>query len=141
MAEKIKHPFYEFEIISSGCAVELLVNDMPCFQNYLKGGITVDWPVNVSIPQLVGSVNLPNNTNYTVNLKAIKARLDQHIYKNAAPMRFDNPKDEKILRAIRQNYIHTSAHYSHEIKISGVWYPPHNPRDSYLTREREENDG
>ncbi|WP_282057135.1 hypothetical protein [Maribacter luteus] len=56
-------------------------------------------------------------------------------------MRFDNPKDEKILRAIRANYIHTSAHYSDEIKILGVWYPPHHPRDSYLTREREENDG
>ncbi|MBU3024059.1 hypothetical protein [Zobellia galactanivorans] len=46
MAEKIKHPFYEFEIIPSGCAVELLVNAMPCFQNYLKGGMAVDWPVN-----------------------------------------------------------------------------------------------
>ena len=104
-----------------------------CFDDAI---IKRKYPVNED-----ASVKLPDNTNYTINLKAIKARLDKHVYENAAPMRFNNPKDEKMLRAIRVNYTHTSAHYSDETKILGVWYPPHKPRDSYLTREREENDG
>ncbi|CAZ94494.1 T6SS phospholipase effector Tle1-like catalytic domain-containing protein [Zobellia galactanivorans] len=113
--------------------VEYANSKIKCFNDTM---IKEDYDINEDT-----SVKLPDNTNYTVNLKAIKARLDQHIYKNAAPMRFDNPKDVKMLRAIRANYIHSSAHYSQKIKIKGVWYPPHHPRDSYLTREREENDG
>lgn len=114
--------------------VEYANTKTKCFND---GIIKEDYHINED-----SSVKLPNNTNYTVNLKAIKARLDKHIYENASPMRLDDPKDEKMLRVIRANYIHSSAHYSEEIKIKGfLWYAPHKPRDSYLTREREENEG
>lgn len=45
----LESPFYEAEIKTSGCAFELLVNDVPCFINYEEGGMAVDWPVNEQI--------------------------------------------------------------------------------------------
>ncbi|MBU2976053.1 phospholipase effector Tle1 domain-containing protein [Zobellia sp. B3R18] len=122
-----------YSFVSLHIMVEYAKKKHQCFDDAV---IKRDYSLNEET-----SIKLPDNTTYTVNLKAIKARLDEHVNENVAPMRFDNPKDEKMLRAIRANYIHTSAHYSDEIKILGVWYPPHKPRDSYLTREREENDG
>ena len=56
-------------------------------------------------------------------------------------MDWNNTEDNKMLRVIRANYIHTSAHYSNKISIKGYMYPPHKPHDSYLTRNREENNG
>ena len=56
-------------------------------------------------------------------------------------MQFSNAEDKKMLRIIRTNYIHTSAHYSNRIKILGVMYAPHNPHKDYFTRVRELNKG
>ena len=42
----INKPFYEAEIKTSGCAVELLINDVLCFSHYEEGGMAVDWPIN-----------------------------------------------------------------------------------------------
>lgn len=44
-----QHPIYEIEIKSSACAVSLDVNSIPCFVNYEKGGMAVDWPINQNI--------------------------------------------------------------------------------------------
>ncbi|MGU3373949.1 hypothetical protein [Chryseobacterium sp. M5A1_1a] len=41
-----KAPFYLAEIQSSNCQVELLINNVPCFDHYNKGGVGVDWPIN-----------------------------------------------------------------------------------------------
>lgn len=41
-----KNPFYIAEIHASNCEIELLINDVPCFNNYKKGGVAVDWPIN-----------------------------------------------------------------------------------------------
>jgi len=87
------------------------------------------------------SVVLSGGINYSTDLQSIKNRLDKHVYEEQEPMSLVNSDDEKMLRLIRTNYIHTSAHYSNQIKIKGIWYAPHQPHDSYLTREREENDG
>ena len=92
------------------------------------------------------SVVLPNKTVYTTNLKDIKKRLYKYVFYGAAPMKFDNPDDENMIRAIRANCMHTSAHYSGKINVlenykKTYWYAPHNPRESYFTRKREENNG
>lgn len=44
-----KAPFYEIEVKTNDCPVEVLVNDVPCFANYRKGGMAVDWPINENI--------------------------------------------------------------------------------------------
>lgn len=41
-----KNPFYIAELQASNCQVELLVNDLPCFNQYSDGGVGVDWPLN-----------------------------------------------------------------------------------------------
>jgi len=78
---------------------------------------------------------LPSGELYINNLKGIKARLDKHVYDNAERMNMNNTKDEKMLRLIRANYIHTSSHYNNRV-IAGT-YAPHKPYDSYLTRRRK----
>lgn len=84
-------------------------------------------------------VTLNGNTTYSTNLQSIKDRLDKHVYEGVARMNL--PDDESMLRLIRANYIHTSAHYNDKVNIYGVMYPPHKPHDSYLTRDREDNNG
>lgn len=44
-----KHPIYEFSIDSRECAIDLKVNDLPCFSNYDRGGVALDWPVNANL--------------------------------------------------------------------------------------------
>ena len=61
-------------------------------------------------------------------------------------MDWNNAADNKMLRVIRTKYIHTSAHYSHKINlledyVGTKMYAPMKPHDSYLTRNREENNG
>ncbi|QYS86901.1 hypothetical protein JJC03_02530 [Flavobacterium oreochromis] len=41
-----KHPFYLAEIQIRNCQVQLLINDVPCFDSYKEGGTAVDWPIN-----------------------------------------------------------------------------------------------
>lgn len=41
-----KNPFYLAEIQGSNCEIELLINDVPCFNNYKNGGVAVDLPIN-----------------------------------------------------------------------------------------------
>lgn len=41
-----KNPFYIAELQASNCQVELLINDVPCFNQYNDGGVGVDWPIN-----------------------------------------------------------------------------------------------
>ncbi|UGU14797.1 hypothetical protein LS482_13960 [Sinomicrobium kalidii] len=45
----LKTPFYEIEVKTNDCPVEVLVNDVPCFANYRKGGMAVDWLINENI--------------------------------------------------------------------------------------------
>ncbi|OOV20090.1 hypothetical protein [Flavobacterium sp. LM4] len=46
---KLDEPFYEMEIKTSGCLIEILINDFPVFSNYENGGMAVDWPLNDAI--------------------------------------------------------------------------------------------
>ncbi|ADV51233.1 Protein of unknown function DUF2235 [Cellulophaga algicola DSM 14237] len=110
---------------------------IPLDYTFIKDKYTLDEEI---------SVVLPNKTVYTTNLKDIKKRLYKYVFYGAAPMKFDNPDDENMIRAIRANCMHTSAHYSGKIDLVdkwGIhyWYAPHNPRESYFTRKREENNG
>ncbi len=41
-----KNPLYEAEIVTSNCAVELLVNEVFSFCNFRPGGLSLDWPIN-----------------------------------------------------------------------------------------------
>ncbi len=41
-----KEPYYEAEIKTSGCAVELYINGILSFNNFERGGMAVDWPIN-----------------------------------------------------------------------------------------------
>lgn len=41
-----KKPFYEVEIKTTGCTIELSVNDCYSFSNNQPGGLGVDWPIN-----------------------------------------------------------------------------------------------
>lgn len=45
----MKEPFYELEIKTGNCIVEVLINDLPIFSNYETGGMAVDYPVNDAI--------------------------------------------------------------------------------------------
>lgn len=78
---------------------------------------------------------LPSGEIYITTLKLIKARLDKHVYDNIARLNMINKNDEKMLRLIRANYIHTSSHYNN--KVIGGTYAPHKPFDSYLSRRRK----
>ncbi len=46
---KIEEPFYEMEIKTSGCFIEIKINDVFSFSNYDLGGMSVDWPINGNI--------------------------------------------------------------------------------------------
>lgn len=83
----------------------------------------------------IAKMTLPDGEIYITNLKLIKERLDKHVYHNAEPLTMDNKKNEKMLRLIRETYIHTSAHYNN--KILARMYAPHKPHESYLTRRRK----
>ena len=83
----------------------------------------------------ISQIILPTGEIYNTTLKLIKARLDKHIYYNAARINMNDKSDEKMLRLIRANYIHTSCHYNN--KVIGGTYAPHKPFDSYLTRRRK----
>ncbi|WP_303838978.1 hypothetical protein [Apibacter mensalis] len=39
-------PFYEIEVSTRGCAIDLFVNDILVFTNYETGSMAVDWPIN-----------------------------------------------------------------------------------------------
>ncbi len=96
--------------------------------------INEDYPLNET-----SSILKPTaiKTTISVDLMSIKKRLDQHI-QGAVPMQFTNADDQEMLRVIRTNYMHTSAHYND--KIFGV-YAPHHPDSDYITRSRETNQG
>lgn len=87
------------------------------------------------------SISLKDNTTYKTDLKAIKNRLNKYIYDESKILDFNDPEDQKMIRAIRINYVHTSAHYNNKIRIFGVLYAPHHPRNNYFNRQREENRG
>lgn len=42
----IREPFYQLEIKTANCYIEILVNDLPIFSNYQEGGMAVDYPIN-----------------------------------------------------------------------------------------------
>ncbi|TRX36982.1 hypothetical protein FNW52_07005 [Flavobacterium sp. ZT3R18] len=42
----MKEPFYQIELKTSGCSIELEINDIPFFGNYQEGGMAVDLPIN-----------------------------------------------------------------------------------------------
>ncbi|WP_415324824.1 hypothetical protein [Chryseobacterium sp. MMS23-Vi53] len=43
------NPFYLAELQVRNCQVELLINDVTCFDHYKEGGMAVDWPINAYI--------------------------------------------------------------------------------------------
>lgn len=45
----ISEPFYQLEIKTANCYIEVLVNNLPIFCNYENGGMTVDYPINDAI--------------------------------------------------------------------------------------------
>lgn len=45
----MNEPFYELEIKTANCFIEILVNDLPIFSNYKEGGLAVDYPINDAI--------------------------------------------------------------------------------------------
>ncbi len=47
----IRKSFYEFEIKTANCLIEILIDDFPCFSNYKDGGMAVDYPINDAILQ------------------------------------------------------------------------------------------
>lgn len=49
MQHGFDNPIYEMSIDSRECAIDLMVNDMPCFSNFAYGGMAVDWPVNTAL--------------------------------------------------------------------------------------------
>lgn len=42
----MQEPFYELEIKTANCYIEILINDLPIFSNYQNGGMAVDYPIN-----------------------------------------------------------------------------------------------
>lgn len=49
MRQSYNNPIYEFSIDSRECAIDLKINDLPCFSNYERGGVALDWPVNANL--------------------------------------------------------------------------------------------
>ena len=83
-----------------------------------------------------------NGLTYNTNLSQIENRLWQYVIGKAPKMDFKHPEDQKMMRAIRLNYIHSSAHYSKKVYIEDVIpYYPLKPRRGYETRQRETNPG
>ena len=48
MQHNYKNPIYEFSIDSRECAIDLKLNDLPCFSTFEKGGVAIDWYVNAN---------------------------------------------------------------------------------------------
>jgi hypothetical protein len=45
----MNEPFYELEIKTSNCFIEVLINNLPVFSNYESNGMAVDYPINDAI--------------------------------------------------------------------------------------------
>lgn len=80
MRHNYNNPIYEFSIDSRECAIDLKINDLPCFSNYEHGGVALDWPVNSNLlssgKQFYTLSILPYEDENFVNKKAIvKAKI------------------------------------------------------------------
>lgn len=47
--KNINEPFYELEIKTANCNIEILLNDLPVFSHYENDGMAVDYPINDAI--------------------------------------------------------------------------------------------
>ncbi|AZI34329.1 hypothetical protein [Kaistella carnis] len=47
--KNLREPFYELEIKTANCFIEILINDFPVFSNFQDGGMAVDYPINDAI--------------------------------------------------------------------------------------------
>ena len=45
----MNEPFYELEIKTAHCFIEILINDLPVFSHYENDGMAVDYPINDAI--------------------------------------------------------------------------------------------
>lgn len=80
MLHNYKNPIYEFSIDSRECAIDLMINDLPCFSNHEKGGVALDWPINANLlssgKQFYALSILPYEDEDFINKKAIvKAKI------------------------------------------------------------------
>lgn len=47
--KNISEPFYELEIKTANCNIEIVINNIPVFSHYENGSIAVDYPINDAI--------------------------------------------------------------------------------------------
>lgn len=47
--KSINEPFYELEIKTANCNIEIIINDLPIFSHYENGSIALDYPINNTI--------------------------------------------------------------------------------------------
>lgn len=135
-AQLIEQGWYKESELTTDKKNNLLVNKTIKSKNYsyIPLHIMVEYAITKKLLFNKGQITKDYALNIT-SLVTIKKRLDQYINDNAPAMDWNNKEDNKLLRVIRANYIHTSAEYSTRA-ISGT-YPPHKPFDSYLTRRRK----
>lgn len=75
MRHTYNNPIYEFSIDSRECAIDLMINNLPCFSSYEHGGVALDWPVNANLlssgKQFYSLSILPYEDEDFINKKAI----------------------------------------------------------------------
>jgi hypothetical protein len=49
MRHSYNNSIYGFSIDYRECAIDLKINDLPCFSSYEHGGVALDWPVNANL--------------------------------------------------------------------------------------------
>lgn len=72
--KNIKEPFYELEIKTANCNIEILINNIPIFSYYENGSIAVDYPINDAIL---------NSGKQSIEVKILSATEQENIFKYA----------------------------------------------------------
>ncbi|WP_417236527.1 T6SS phospholipase effector Tle1-like catalytic domain-containing protein [Bizionia paragorgiae] len=68
------------------------------------------------------------NENKSVKLTEVKERIDHYVYEKKGQLTFDSSEDKVMLKALRNQYFHFSAHYNNS--ILGVIAPMSPDRDN-----------
>ncbi|MDR6761944.1 hypothetical protein J2Y38_002155 [Flavobacterium sp. 2755] len=67
-------PFYELEIKTAHCFIEILINETPIFSHYKSDGVAVDYPINDAIL---------SSGKQSIKVRILSATEDENIFKYA----------------------------------------------------------
>ncbi len=74
--------------------------------------------VRYDFSQITNKYSIANEKGKKVKLTDVKARIDAYIKGNKGPITFNTPEDKTMLKHLRNEYFHFSAHYNN--RVAGV---------------------